>query len=205
MTLRLAPILCCLTAPALAQGDCPRGPEALNAGVTVRFDGMQISFERQPDGRVRETERHAGEAEIWIYLSDPSGLVYDSYMQSPNGTPDEATRELYSYDFAGGLPVAQPNGNWTGRETALINGVTEQALVSWSFSKVMEYRIGACSYDVLWVHETRTNLSGAVSDPPWINQYVHLIELGLSVYLGGEASGTDPFLDIPLSISAIAP
>jgi hypothetical protein len=31
-------------------------------------------------------------------------------------------------------------------------------------------------------------------EAPWINQYVHLIDLGLSIYLGGEELGTEPFL-----------
>jgi hypothetical protein len=83
----------------------------------------------------------------------------------------------------------EPGGNWTGRETSLIGGVWEQQLVSWSYSKVTEYRIGACSYPAIWIHETRTPSDTSTSSAPWINQYVHLIDLGLSVYLGGEEVG----------------
>lgn len=205
MTLRLVPILCLLAMPAFAQDACPRGPEALTSGVSIRFDGMQVDFLRQADGRILETERHDGESETWFYVSDPSGLMFSSWMEGPGGVPDESTRETYSYDFGGALPIAQPGSNWTGQETSLIDGVWDQELVSWSFSKVQSYQIGTCSYSAIWIHETRSPSDGSTTDAPWINQYVHLIDLGMSIYLGGEELGTDPFLEVPLSISARAP
>lgn len=205
MTPRLSPILFLLAAPAAAQQACPTGTEALNSGVSIRFDGMVVDYRRQADGRILEAERHDGEAETWFYVSDPSGVMFSSWMVGADGAADESTRESYSYDFGGGLPAARPASNWTGLETSLIDGVSEQQLVSWSFSKVTEYRIGACSYQALRVHETRSAPDGAPAEPPWINQYVHLIDLGLSIYLGGEAVGTDPVLETPLSISATAP
>jgi hypothetical protein len=205
MTVRLIPVLWLLASPAFAQDPCPRGPEALTNGVRIVFDGLQVDFKRQPDGRILETERHDGEAEIWFYVTDPSGLMFSSWMAGVDGAPDETTRETYSYDFAGGLPTPEPGGNWTGQETSLIGGVWEQQLVSWSYSKVTEYRIGACSYPAIWIHETRTPSDTSTSSAPWINQYVHLIDLGLSVYLGGEEVGVEPNLETALSISAITP
>jgi hypothetical protein len=93
MTYRLIPILCLLAAPPRAGSVCPRGPEALTSGVRIAFDGLQVDFQRQPDGRILETERHDGEAEIWFYVSDPSGLMFTSWMRAaraptrPRGRP----------------------------------------------------------------------------------------------------------------------
>jgi hypothetical protein len=205
MTLRLLPILCLLAAPALADDACPRGPGALSSGVRIAFDGMQVEFRRQLDGRVLETERHEGEAETWFYISDPTGLMFTSWMVGADGAADESTRESYSYDFGDALPVARPGSNWTGLETSVIAGAEERHLVSWSFSKAEEYRIGACTYQAIHVHETRSPAGGADAEPPWINRYVHLVDLDMAIYLGGDALGTEPYLETPLGISAIAP
>jgi hypothetical protein len=205
MTYRLIPILCLLAAPVAAQDVCPTGPGALTSGVRVLFDGMQVDFQRQADGRILETERHDGEAEIWFYVSDPSGLMFSSWMQGSKGNIDETTRETYSYDFGGTMPRAEPGSTWTGQETSLIDGVWDQQTVSWSYSKVTDYRIGACTYAAILITETRDPSESSTDEAPWINQYVHLIDLGLSIYLGGEELGTDPFLEVPLSISALTP
>jgi hypothetical protein len=205
MTRFLIPILCLLASPGAAQDPCPRGDEAVTKGVTIFFDGMQVDFRRQPDGRILETEQHDGEPEVWIYISDPSGLMHSSWLQSAEGVPDDSTRESYAYDFAGGMPVPRPGTNWSGRETSVIDGVTEENLVSWSFSKVEDYRIGDCTYSAMQVLETRSGLGAAGSDAPWVNRYVYLADLGFAVYLGGEEVGVEPFLEVPLGISASTP
>jgi hypothetical protein len=205
MTPRLVPILCLIASPVIAQAPCPGGPEALSSGVRIQFDGMQVDYLRQPDGRILETERHQGETETWYYISDPAGLMFTSWMETAEGVPDETTRESYSYDFGAAMPVAEPGSNWTGLETSMIGGVEERTLVSWSFSKPEPYRIGACTYEAIMVHETRSAPDGGTQEPPWINQYVHLVDLDMAIYLGGDALGTEPFLETPLGISALAP
>jgi len=191
--------------PALAQTGCPVGPQALDTGVTVSLDGIEIDYVRQANGRIMETERHADGSETWFYISDPSGLMFGSWMQGPDGAPDETTREVYSYDFAGGMPLPQASSSFSGRETSIIDGVTEVNSITWDFSKETAYQIGACRYRAIWVHETRTQGGTIGQDPPWLNHYVHLIDLGLSIYLGGDEVGVDPVLDTPLSISARTP
>lgn len=199
MTVRLIPLLCLVAAPAVAQDRCPRGPEALAAGITIDFGGMQIDYLREPDGRILEVERHDGDPEIWFYRSDPTGLIHEAWTELPDGTIDAASQEIYSYDFAAGLPQAQPGTNWTGREISVIDGVEEVNLVSWSFSKPQSYTIGPCTYEAIWIHETRTTPSNQ-SEPPWISQYVHLVEIGMSIFLGGDELGIDPNLEVPSSI-----
>jgi hypothetical protein len=129
--------------------------------------------------------------------------VHEAWTEAPDGTIDLDTHEFYRYDFAGGLPVARPESNWTGRETSVIGGVEETALVSWSFSKPQDYAIGPCVYEVLWIYETRNNDptgDQTGTEPLWINQYVHLVDLGVSIFLGGEDLGTDPILETPVAI-----
>lgn len=201
MTLRVLSILCLLAAPALAQEDCPRGPGALDAGITVTFDGLTIDYRRDAGGRILETERNAGAAEVWYYRSDPTGLIHEAWTTGADGTVDAASRETYSYDFTSGLPQPQPDTNWTGREVSVIGGIEETSLVSWSFSKVEAFAIGACVYDAITVHETRTPQSGDGA-PPWISRYVHLVELGMSVFLGGAELGAAPDVALPLAISS---
>ena len=68
MTLRLIPALCLLASPVLGQDGCPRGPGALAAGVTIDFGAIQIDYRREAGGRILETERFEGEAEVWFLL-----------------------------------------------------------------------------------------------------------------------------------------
>jgi len=199
MTLRLIPALCLLASPALGQDDCPRGPGALDAGITIDFGAMRIDYRREAGDRILETERYEGEAEVWFYRSDPTGLIHEAWAEGPGGIPDEATRESYRYDFAGGLPRAEPGTNWTGQETSVIGGVEEANLVSWSFSKLEAYTIGGCTYDAIRIFETRTSPTDA-AQPPWISQYVHLVDLGMSIFLGGDELGVEPGLEVPRAI-----
>ncbi len=199
MTLRLIPAVCLLATPAIAQGDCPRGPEALAAGVTIDFGAIEIDYRREGDGRILETERYEGEAEVWFYRSDPTGLIHEAWAEGPDGIPDETTRESYSYDFAGGPPRAEPGTNWTGREISVIAGVEEVNLVAWSFAKVEAYTIGVCTYDAIRIFETRTSPTDP-AQPPWISQYVHLVDLGMSIFLGGDELGVEPGLEVPRAI-----
>jgi len=77
--------------------------------------------------------------------------------------------------------------------------VEEVNLVAWSFSKVEAYTIGGCSYDAIRIFETRTSPTDP-AQPPWISQYVHLFDLGMSIFLGGDELGIDPALEVPRAI-----
>jgi hypothetical protein len=182
---------------ALAQPACPRGPAALEAGVTVRFAAMEIAYRRAGEDRLRETERHA-DGEVWVYLSHPSGVVFESWAERPDGSPDEDTRERLSWDFASGHPPdPAPGTNWIAKE---VPEGGDASLVAFTFGPVRRIEIGGCAYDAIRVTETRTDL-GPAADPPWINHIEHLPELGLSIYLGGGELGATPELETPVAIS----
>jgi hypothetical protein len=192
-----------LPVQAMAQ-ECPRGPEALNKGITILFDGLEITYLRQPDGLIREAERPTPGEGVFEYVSDPSGLSHGSWELGADGRPDEATREVYSYDFPDGLPQPVSGSNWSGREMTVAGADRYEALVSWSFGAPETFSIGPCAYEAIRVFETRRDLPEEPGDRPWVNQYIHLTELGMSVFLGGYVAGVAPVVDVPLSIAATA-
>lgn len=187
---------------ALAES-CPAGPAALDTGLTVQFDGMSVVYQRTGDGRIREVERYEDETGDWHYISDAIGLVHESWEVAENGVPDETTRDRFSYVFPKGAPQPRPGSEWTGTETVLTaTGESYDTVVTWRMGAARTERIGGCVYDVIPIVETRVDLPKSPGDLPWINRYTHLSDLGLTMYLGGDEEGVEPFLDTPLGISA---
>jgi hypothetical protein len=188
---------------AQAQSDCPRDPSALASGVTVRFDDMSITYRSTADGRLRETERYPADDETWVYVSLPTGLIFESWMEGPGGMPDDTTRESYSYVFiGGGYPAPMSGTNAIGRETAVLSdGSTEENLVAWTFGPEREVMIGACRYRAIPIYETRASADAPAAEAPSINRYLHLSELGFSMFLGGDVVGVEPQLSEPRAIA----
>lgn len=202
MPVRVAALLsAALAAGAASAETCPRGPAALDTGVTVVFDAMEVRYTRRADGRIHEVERHEDEASDWHYVTDPLGLVHESWEAGRDGVPDESTRERYGFVFPNGFPRAEPFGTWMGTETArTASGEVYEAMVSWRMGAPETLRVGACDYTVIGIVETRMDLPKRSGDLPWINHYLHVPELGLSLYLGGDEAGVDPVLEVPRAI-----
>jgi hypothetical protein len=188
-----------LPVQALAD-DCPRGAEALDKGVTVVFDWMEITYRRQEDGLVRETEFYPEDGSTLIYISEPTGLSHLFWELDPDGQYREGSEEEYVHDYPKGLPQPVPATTWDGRETTEGSFGTFQTRVSWSYGTPETVTIGPCSYAALRALETRRDLPERDGDEIWVNQYLHLPELGMTLYLGGHALGEAPYLERPLAI-----
>lgn len=189
--------------PLVARAECPTDPSDLVAGVIVAYDGLEITYQLEPDGRVRETERHPKDTEVWVYITERNGLPLESWMLDANGRPDEASRETSTYVFATGAPEPKPGTAWEGRRTTASGAERWESAVTWVYGAPETFAIGDCSYEALRMVERDVELPSGAGAPAWINHYVYLSDIDLALYLGGDEEGVEPFLEVPLSIGVV--
>lgn len=187
--------------PAAAGGDCPR--EIARDGIWLEFIDRTVSTRVLSDGSNAEKEYAHEGGTIYGFRTLASGLVSESWALV-DGRASAAERETVSY--AGSpvpVPFPTPGARFDGIETArLADGRVYRASVALQVGTAEPFAIGPCIYTGLPITVRRVDLSGG---PLEHDSMMHLVELGVTLYLGYSDTGRPPDPSPPLSISMFPP
>ena len=101
------------------------------------------------------------------------------------------------------VPFPAPGARFDGIETArLADGQVFRASVALTVGAAQPFAIGPCVYTGLPITVARVDLAGG---PLEHDSMMHLVELGVTIYLGYSDTGTPPEPSAPLSISLLPP
>lgn len=172
-------------------------------GVWLEYADRTVLTRVLSDGRNAETEYAHEGGTIHGFITLASGLVTESWsLQDGRAAPAE--RESVSY--AGNpdpVPFPVPAARFDGIEIArLADGQVFRASVNLTVGAAEPFAIGPCLYTGLPVSVARVDLAGG---PLEYDSMMHLVELGVTLYLGYSDTGTPPEPSLPLSISLLPP
>lgn len=185
----------------MALDACPR--DMARDGVWLEYADRTVMTRVLSDGRNAETEYARDGDTIYGFITLPAGLVTESWSLD-DGRAAPAERESVSY--AGNpdpVPFPVPGARFDGIETArLADGRVFRASVNLTVGAAQPFAIGPCLYTGLPVSVARVDLAGG---PLQHDSMMHLVELGVTIYLGYSDTGAPPEPSLPLSISLLPP
>lgn len=181
-----------------AQGICPSGDT--RDGVWLGFPDRTVQTRVLSDGTMEEIEFSDERSAVYVFRTLPVGLITERWgMRNGFLAPDESESVSYVGTPAT-IPLPVPGARYDGVETArILDGSEFRHSVSLVVGMPRPVAIGACAYTGLPIDVTRVPLDGG---PRKHDSMMHLMELGMTIYLG-YSEGDEPVLDeMPLWISS---
>ncbi|MDG3040388.1 hypothetical protein [Roseicyclus marinus] len=190
-----------LSTGVAAQSGCPSG--VARDGVWLSFSDRSVLTRVQSDGTIAEIEFAQDGSYVYVYRTLPVGLVTESWALV-NGFASREERETVSYQGTpAAIPGPMPGARFDGIETARYpDGGETRSSVSLVVGSARPVSIGGCAYTGLPIDVTRVDLQGG---PPQRDSMMHLLELGLTIYLGFSEGAEPPQNAMPLTISMTPP
>ncbi len=198
--LALGLMTCLLAQGALAQApDCPTGP-AID-GVYVGFEDRTVRYQRLSDGTTSEFEMFEREGGgLFQFHTHPIGLILESWEVSQGRI---ATGSHETVTLTGTLavpPAPTPGVSWSGvEESRFSDGSVTRFSTTAIVQQPQSFMIGACQYTGLPTFVTRVEVS---SSDQSVDAAMHVVELGVTIYLGTSGSMDDAAQDFPIYIGA---
>jgi len=187
--------LLALPLPVLAQGGaCPSG--AAVDGVYARYADRVVRYQRLSDGQTAELEIYTEDGASYEYRNHPLGLVLESW-ETANGLAVDDGIETVTY--TGAIPAPAAGVTWSGEEVSRFSDGSELRFTTSVTVEAQDvFPIGPCQYVALPITVSRVQ-SG--TGEPSVDAFVHLPDLGVTLYLGGGSSVADIAYDLPSGIS----
>ena len=184
----------------VAHAACPMASDLETGIVILDADGGGSRYRQI--GEDRFLEMSVDPEDNFLFWINALGLVLQEVYFDANG--QEESRNLSSYTGDNGpLPVPEPGARWSGLETwADAEGTTTFSEYPYSLEigQAQPFPIGDCTYTVLPIDITVVDVGLSVV---FAHQHVHILELGLAVYLGTDGGNGEPG-DLPFVPASIA-